>query len=295
VINNQELQRRCRLMEPLDLLSCRRISFITKVTQRPSCEMARQVFFAEITHRLGRPPKRVSGRERSSYLAVLDLDLRYLYSGALMGQSLSKILALGWSEGPPFVKKMLKALKPDRLRGGSLKLVSARERNLRCPVEGCTGQFAEQKEVNRHVRTKHAVMASDTRPPVSDVVSVRNNESDRPTRSCTLCSAVFKTEGWLKRHINSNHAELAVSANSNTRPPTVRLTVVEAGPPPSPLAVRGTRHRRVPVEQGRGPLLVVGPGLGPAENNPVQLVGDNEYGQIGRRSLRRRPQLQGEA
>lgn len=119
--------------------------------------MARKMLYAEVSNQNGVKPKKVSGRERSSYLAVLDLDLRYLYSGksSVQDKSLNKLLAMAWSEGPVKAKQVLKALKPDFSRGGSLKLVTARTRDLICPVEGCTGRFAEQKEVNRHVRNSH--------------------------------------------------------------------------------------------------------------------------------------------
>jgi hypothetical protein len=37
---------------------------------------------------------------------------------------------------------------------------------------------------------------------------------------------------------------------------------------------------------GRGPVLVVGPGLRSRNRNPVPLIGDNEYGHLGRQSRR---------
>jgi hypothetical protein len=64
----------------------------------------------------------VSGRTQSSYLNVIDLDLRYLYSGGTAGKSLSSFLVDALLMGPPEVRKMLKALKPDIARGYSLKL-----------------------------------------------------------------------------------------------------------------------------------------------------------------------------
>ncbi len=63
---------------------------------------------------------------------------------------------MAYENGPSFAKMKLKTLKPDITRGDSFKLVSARTRDLICPVEGCTGRFAEQKEVNRHVGNTHS-------------------------------------------------------------------------------------------------------------------------------------------
>jgi hypothetical protein len=157
-ITNAELQRRCRLPEPLDLISCRRLMFVTKLVTRASCETARRVLFAEVAPQAG--VRRISGRERSSYLNVLALDLRYLYSGGTARKSLEGLIALARERGAPEAKRTLKALKPDTARGGSLKLVAARERNLICHVNGCRANFAEQKEVNRHVRNSHPTEAA---------------------------------------------------------------------------------------------------------------------------------------
>jgi len=60
-------------------------------------------------------------------------------------------LALAFEKGPPFAKHMMKALKPENLRAASLKLVTARRRELVCPVVGCIARFAKQKEVKRHI------------------------------------------------------------------------------------------------------------------------------------------------
>ena len=165
VITNEQLQRRCRLMEPMDLLARRRVNFVSKLVTRPSCEMARRLVFAEVAPQQGvEPPKKVSGRVRSSYLNVLDLDVRYLYSGETCGKSLGSILALAFERGPPFAKQMLRALKPDKTRGASLKLITARARDLVCPAMGCSARFHEQKEVNRHVRNNHPVDAVNPTP-----------------------------------------------------------------------------------------------------------------------------------
>jgi hypothetical protein len=52
---------------------------VAKVIARPSCEMARRMCFAEVAQPRGVNVKKVSGRERSSFLACLDMGLRYLY------------------------------------------------------------------------------------------------------------------------------------------------------------------------------------------------------------------------
>ena len=306
VIANEELLRRCRLMQPLDLLSRRRVAFVAGIVARPSCEMARRLLFAKVAPPLaGAQPKIVSGRQRSSFLNVLDLDVKYLYCGEPVSRSLESLLDLAWRRGPPFVKQMLKALKPDLSRGASLKLVSARTRELLCPAMGCTALFAEQKEVNRHVRNNHPVDPIDiprgegnavitARAPLgrhrdtggsvrqAPDVGVISTNSNRTAIPCKVagCSKVFYTPGWLARHIKSNHTALAEAVHSNTPPTVCTVAVVE----PEPLRRSGTGGSRCD-----GPLVIgAGAPLGvPSVNDiPVPLIGDDECGSQGhRRSL----------
>jgi hypothetical protein len=269
----------------------------------------------------------VSGRERSSFLACLDMDLRYLYSGEARSRSLSQVIAMSYENESPFAKMALKALKPDIARGNSFKLVSARTRDLLCPVEGCTGRFAEQKEVKRHVRNTHSAPVrppiqvvegtnpsgvrrecagsdgaggrAQRRSPITDVDSIRKKITETAALSCPVptCSRVFKTPGWLARHIKSNHAVPADAANSDLPPAQmVGAAEPELPPQPSPTPMgRGRGMAGVDSGDGRGPVLVVGPGLRPRNHNPVPLIGDNEYGHLGRQSRSRRPGTQGDA
>jgi hypothetical protein len=247
-ITSIELQRRCRMMTPLDLLTRRRVNIVAKVIARPSCKMAKRMCFAEVAQPRGVKLKKVSGRERSSFLACLDMDLRYLYSGEARSQSLSQVIAMAYENGPPFAKMKLKALKPDITRGDSFKLVTARTRDVICPVEGCTGRFPEQKKVNRHVRNTQSALVcpniqvvegatpsgalreragrdraggrAQRRSLITDVISIGKKSTETAALSCPVptCSRVFKTPGWLVRHIKSNHAVPSDAANSDLPP-----------------------------------------------------------------------------
>ena len=119
-------QRRCRLLTPLDLLSRRWLNFVTKVVTRPACHVARNMLYAEVDKES--VARRVGGRDQSSYLNTIALDLRYLYSGAPAERSLDDFLSMAFREGPKHAKKVLMALKPDIARGSSLKLVTVRPR-----------------------------------------------------------------------------------------------------------------------------------------------------------------------
>jgi hypothetical protein len=56
------------------------INFLTKIIVEPSCIIARDLLFAEIAKDHQGQPQRVGGREWSSFLNVLALDVKYLYS-----------------------------------------------------------------------------------------------------------------------------------------------------------------------------------------------------------------------
>jgi hypothetical protein len=92
VITSEELSRQCKLPSPLDLLAQRRIKFITKLIVQPTCMMARCMLFTEIDNQQGVGRRRVGGRERSSFLNVLALDVKYLYSGTPAVRSLDDLI-----------------------------------------------------------------------------------------------------------------------------------------------------------------------------------------------------------
>ncbi len=164
-------------------------------------------------------------------------------------------------------------MKPDIARGRSLKLVTAQERNLICQANGCRAMFAEQKEVNRNAHICHPVevvavtegtgaspgaAAADAdhcatgqvrRRPVNSAVTTvggRTGLDGVLSLHCPApgCSKVFKTPGWLARHIKSSHTGLAVPVKPNT-PPSVMVADVRPTPLPNPTLVRG-QHREAP-------------------------------------------------
>jgi hypothetical protein len=136
------------------------------------------------------------------------------------------------------------ALRPDTTRGCSLKLVSAQEKPIMCPVIGCVAKFAEQKECNRHVWKSHTsitesqVVTSTTnqtasgiesgeRRPIRGVISTLDRTTGQSfsgggLHQCTVpgCSRSYKTPGWLARHLKSSHG-LGVPNDPITPPSAV--------------------------------------------------------------------------
>jgi len=90
--------------------------------------------------------------------------------------------------------------------------------------------------------------------------------------------------------MKSNHAVLAKAAHAIAPSAQVEAIVTPELLPNSSERV----WQLVLGEVRRCPLLVVGPGVMPGRWNPVQLIGDNEFGPIGRPNLRQRPQQQGD-
>ena len=260
VISNQELHRRCRLPQPLDWLSRRRLNFAATMITRPPSTTARQILFGEISQE--QTIRKVGGRERSSYLNVLTADLKYLNSGTTKVGDLNKFFELAFSMGPPHAKKVLKELKPDSARGSTVNLVNEREKIHSCPVEGCTAMFAEIKEVNRHVKRSHTE---------ADVGGNGPGGGGNPNAlNCPFCSRTFKTPGWLDRHVKSNHG-LAVPNDPIVPPPAVIGVAVGV-----PHGIRNLVGRTAPNQAGRG-----------RAGGPVSSPGDGGVGQIGSRRSRR--------
>jgi hypothetical protein len=152
------------------------------------------------------------------------------------------------------------ALKPDTTRGGNLKLVSAQEKPVTCPVVGCVAKFAEQKECIRHVRKSHASMKesqvvpstivqtasgveSCERWPIRDVIFTLDGTNGQDNGSgglyqCTVpgCSRSYKTPGRLALQLKSSHG-LAVP-NGRITPPSAVMSGWDVGTSGSPLGRR---------------------------------------------------------
>jgi hypothetical protein len=220
--------------------SCK--SVITKLIVQP-CMTARRMLFAEINNQQG-GHRRVGWREQSSFLNMLALDVYYLHSGTPAGRSLDDLINDVHCLGLWIFNRVLMALKPETTRGRSLKLVSAWEKPITCPVIGCVAKFAEQKECNRLIWKSHTSMtesqvvpsttvhtASGERQPIWGVISTldgatRQDSGGGGLYQCTVpgCSRSYETSGWLARHIKSSHG-LAVP-NDPITPPSAVITDV---------------------------------------------------------------------
>ena len=264
VIKNSELHKKCVLPEPLDLLSRRRLTFAAKLLLWSPSTVAKQMIWANVSMT---GTRRVGGRERSSYLNVLVQDLKYLYSGELpQVPSLAEYCHLMQAVGPLHIQRVLKELKPNTARGSSLRLVNERPKTHPCTHTGCIAKFAEQKEVNRHIRRVHAGQGR---------ADARGGDPDKPFACLEPgCSARFKTGGWLARHQKSNHGVAVPNTPRASPQPSAGVGPVQVQTLPGSLV-------------GRAPHLR---GDGGSTENPVSLPGDGQSGPGSRRSQRLRGQ-----
>jgi hypothetical protein len=140
---------------------------------------------------------------------------------------------------------MLKALEPNKVRGRSLKLVTAWERNLMCQANGCQTMFVEQKKVNRHARICHPVEVvvvqegTGAGPGAAATKQVRRQPANSVLKTWTgWCTVIALTGSRMlesAQNVKCNNTGLAVPLNPNTP-----HMVADVKPPlPNPTSVRG--------------------------------------------------------
>lgn len=195
------------------------------------------MFFAEvITPRVAGSVK-IAARDRCSYLRTLVTDMKYMCSAGGRLLSLDELLdEARTARGPPSAKRLLRTLKPEFARGGSLVRAVARTRGLLCQGEDCRFKTADLKALYRHIRNSHPeeknrlLASAQAAPgekattscdlprtgkdgrmlPVPKQVSLRVEriaKRKKAVRPCPVprCSHSFQTTGWLKRHLWNKH------------------------------------------------------------------------------------------
>jgi hypothetical protein len=121
----------------------------------PSCRVAQDLIFSEIAKDQLGQRRRVGGRERSSFLNVLALDVKYLYSNSPGGRTLDELLTEAQGLGIWRFKQVLKKLKPDDERGRSLKLVSARPKPFTCPVSHAWLSLLSRRKTRSEISSQY--------------------------------------------------------------------------------------------------------------------------------------------
>jgi hypothetical protein len=96
------------------------------------CLTAHSLLFAEIPKDQPGQHQKVSGMELNSFLNVLALDVKYLYSNTPGRQTLDDLLAEAQGLGLWRFKQVLKVLKPDHARGCSCSICIAKTANMPC-------------------------------------------------------------------------------------------------------------------------------------------------------------------
>ena len=256
---NEDLHRLVKLPSAVRLMLPRRILFLIQLVVNPACEIARKSIWMELEV----PGKVRSGTTISHNPRVLRSEMLFLLrnsDGQLgieggkdsqdrMANGVLKKLMEEYAIGGK--KNLRKLLDEICENAGSEhpRLSGIREKLFFCKHANCSQAYKEQKFLSRHEREAHFVPGDlgGSQPnviaehPISERLATETEEpvatrEDKPAEyHCSFCSKMYKTPGWLARHLKTAHVNLS--------PPPLVPTVV--GIPPSregvPSASRGLR------------------------------------------------------
>lgn len=116
---------------------------------------------------------------------------RKAYAKCWMRQLKRDVISLGCNTPDEWISR------PERLAlisTGRPQLTGRREREVQCTHPGCERMFAVAKEMKRHVRQDHE--------------RVRTVEIGMLNCPAGNCNKVYKTRGWLSRHIQTCHPQI---------------------------------------------------------------------------------------
>lgn len=278
-IRVEVLELEVKLPKIRTLLASRRLGFLASLYSERAPELPRDMLFAETMD-----GQRLGGRKIQEWTARLRGDLEWFHQ---MGRSAAELLEILISSGRDSktnigLRKTLKALLCKDIADGqtiqSMRLVGTRVREIKCLM--CERMFAVEKEMQRHYRNDH--FHGET---VQTVIAV---DSDKPFRCIvTNCKKVFKTQGWLTRHIRECHT---VAANESTiviqTENVIPTDVIQANVIQQPLALVAAAVQvvgnvslffGVTPPFGVGPPIDATPLLGPPWKCPYSGCG-KEYG-----------------
>jgi hypothetical protein len=240
-LTNEELQQLVQLPSAVRLILPRRLMFLIKLAVDSACVIARKSIWMEIEA----PAEVRSGPTISHHPRGLGSEMLFLLenSNGLLG-----IEEGNWSQDVKanIVWNRLKALYADsttRLTDILNKICAAStqtpclkgrpERKFFCKHENCSQAYKEQKFLSRHVREAHPDKGDqDRRKPKVIALSLHSEQSvtgteepvtiqERPAGfHCSYCSKVYKTSGWLTRHLKTAHEVLS---SPKCKPQTVGI------------------------------------------------------------------------
>ena len=184
------------LPHPMDIIASKRLTFHSKTETSEEYETIKRIWKGEI--QMG---KKISGRKKQSISECLRVDIQWLFGDdAVYGDFINRIIHRDPTVSrETYINSLIRSGRLNRTRTTVPKLINERDKRHQCPVERCYKEFAEKKELNRHMKRDHAVSAS------ANPDQLNETQQQQLPFPCTLCKKSYKTKGWLKRHLYRDH------------------------------------------------------------------------------------------
>ena len=190
---------------PMDIIASRRLAYHSRLDTSDTPNIVRCVWRATMS--MG---KKISGRKKQALSECLRVDIQWLFGdSATYEDFIHHIVHRDPTvEREQYINSLIREGKQNRTRADLPKLLNERDKLLQCTIEGCFKEFAEQKELNRHLKRDH------TESTVS--IPLQLPQDEKPFK-CTKCSKGYKTKGWFTRHLRKDH-RIEVKENINEHP-----------------------------------------------------------------------------
>ena len=177
------LSSEVRLPNAYTLVVSRKIRFASQIATGQAARLTILSTFAFISGGKG-----IGARRKQAWEFNLKKELEWLHLDGVSWEQISK-------NGAAVKRKLADAEKCTKL---APRLLNSRVRDVACHL--CSRKFAETKELNRHLKSDHA----EGKAGIGFGCPKEN------------CTKMYKTTGWLERHIRAAHPELS-RINNNTR------------------------------------------------------------------------------
>ena len=196
------------LPNPMDILSRRRIIHNVKIEMNECPGVVQQIYECEL---IG--GNKISGRRKQHLDECLKVDMHWLFGDQYSINDFCRDIqqeSLLTTEAR--IEKVIKLKKVER-RGdeNTMRLILPRLKEHSCPMEDCYRQFAEIKELNRHLRRDHIGAEPIPRKQRQKTAQSRQKKG---VYKCIHCLKEYKCARWLKIHLQKNHREEPEQSNT---------------------------------------------------------------------------------
>ena len=193
------------LQSPMDIIARRRIVHNTKVDLGECPENVKQISGCEL---IG--GKKISGRRKQHLVECLRVDAHWLFGAEYsFGEFKRDVLQENLLKMDGKIEKVFRLKRIQRSGDEqTLRLVLPRLKEHSCPMDACYKQYAEVKELNRHLRRDHEGAEPIPRKKREKKAQPRQKKGKY---QCQHCPREYKAAGFLRIHIQKNHQEAPTS------------------------------------------------------------------------------------